>query len=109
MNARTESVMVDAKPWWESRTILANLITLGSIVVMVLGLIADNAAGLGIDDRTKLWIGIAVGGINAAINLYLRPGTTTPVAMTRGQHREVIAHVPEPSPATNAPREWRDL
>lgn len=97
-----QTVEVDAKVFWESKTFWANTITLGSLVVVVLGLIADNAAGLGIDDRTKLWTGIVVGAINAAINLYLRPGTVTPVAMTRGQTHEVIARVPEP------PRETRE-
>jgi len=100
-------VTVDAKIWFKSRTIIANLITLGSITIVVLGLIADNAAGLGIEDKWKLWIGIAVGGLNAAVNLYLRPGTVTPVALSNGQHREVVAHVPPPPPATVPPRTYR--
>jgi len=67
--------MTISKPWYQSRTLISNIIL---IVVFTLGLIADSAGALQIDPRVVIVLGIAV----AVGNMILRLVTSTAIVGT---------------------------
>lgn len=110
MSQQYVEVAIPAKVWWKSRTLWLNAIT---IAVLVLGMIIDNAAALGVDDRTKIWIGIAVGTINAIGNAILRIlPENQPLAATRGKYQIALlpkAELARPPAYPDKEPRWRDV
>lgn len=113
MSQQYVEVAIAAKWFLKSKTLWLNFIT---IAVLVLGLIIDNAAALGVPDNVKIMIGIAIAAINAIGNAILRiMPENQPIAATRGKYQ--IAYLPKVGsppehPATNPPRwgqDWRDV
>ncbi len=79
MPKRLPTVVVEAKPWWRSRTIVANVLT---VVAFALGLILEQANVLSIQGAIAVWLGILLG----LVNFILRMHTTAPI----GQPGELV-------------------
>lgn len=81
------TVVVEAKPWWASRTILLNVL---GFVVLVLGIILESAGQLGISGKLLAWLGIVL----AICNALLRLDTSAPIGRS-GEMVEVDGSVVE--------------
>jgi hypothetical protein len=80
-----QPVEVETKPWYESRVIWFNVL---SLVILAVGLVIDNATLLEVPRQAVVVLGIAVAVGNAALRLI----THQPVASSTGQHKVVQGH-----------------
>jgi hypothetical protein len=71
--------MANSKEWWQSTTVWFNLAT---VLVILLGAIAENAGVLNLSPQVVTILGIIVAAINAFLRVFKtsQPITGTPAA-----------------------------
>lgn len=93
---------VIAKPWYQSRTILLNIL---GLVVLVVGVILENASLIDLPSQAVGYLGMVLAIANAVLRLV----TTQPVASGSDQTAMVKAPLPRTLQADAPPRvePWR--
>lgn len=61
---RRPKVEVQAKVWWQSRTLAVNVI---GFAIIAIGIVLDSAGKLGISDQALAWLGLLLAILNAAL------------------------------------------
>lgn len=67
--------MNDPKPWYESKTLWVNIV---SVIVVALGLVAENAGVLSLSAQAVAVIGIIIAVLNAGLRVF---ATSQPVSI----------------------------
>jgi len=88
--------MTAVKPWYLSKTLIANIITL---ILLAVGLVLENAGALHLDPQAVIWIGIGLAVGNAALRLV----TSTAIEGTPAANNAATAVVTTGAPAPAQP------